>query len=118
MKPFAQYVLETFDELKELFIQKHKQYGDHDPLANFRNGALLKFHEDSAMCMYQIAKDYELKHIAHVYGHDAMDNKVDESLKDIAVYSIIELYLNELAKEEQAEMMSRAIAVSDTYDNK
>ena len=43
--------------------------------------------------MYEEAKAYARKHIAHVYAHDINGVKVDESLKDIALYSLIELYM-------------------------
>lgn len=98
---FTDFACNAFDELKELFKQKNQQYGNggtFNPLQNFELGA--------AMCngtpmgkaakyynMYEEAKAYERKHIAHVMGNGANGVKVDESLKDIAVYSVIELYM-------------------------
>lgn len=93
---FRKFVAETFDQLKAQFIEKNKQYGDVDPLANFRLGAALNYGDTSTEAMYETLKSYELKHVAHVYGHTANGSKADESLKDIAVYSVIALYLREL----------------------
>lgn len=49
--------------------------------------------EEAKSIMYEEAKAYARKHIAHVYAHDIDGVKVDESLKDIALYSLIELYM-------------------------
>ena len=57
-----------FRELANLFKEKNKQYGDKDPLANFRNGAMLQYGDDSREHMYETAKSYCLKHVAHVFG--------------------------------------------------
>ena len=50
--------------------------------------------------MFEELKAYAAKHIAFVYTHDIHGDKIAESLKDIAVYSLIGLYMAELAKEE------------------
>lgn len=102
MKDFREFVLDTFSELAEQFERKNRQYGDIDAIGDFRTGALTEYKNDSPNSMYKVAKHYALKHIAHVYGHDAFGDKVDESLKDIAIYSVIELYFHELAKQERA----------------
>lgn len=100
MKPdFVNFVTNMFDELKAQFIEKHKQYGDQDPLANFKRGAAIKYGGTDMNALYKMAQDYELKHIAHVFGHDVGGVKVDESLRDIAIYSIIQLYFVEMAKQ-------------------
>lgn len=100
---FIQFVCNTFDELKELFLKKNTQYGggsSYDPLQIFELGAAM--HKGSCLSldngdryrhMYEEAKGYERKHVAHVMGNDISAAKVDESLKDIAVYSVIELYM-------------------------
>lgn len=62
-------------------------------LANFRRGAMLNGRGNNYAAMYEEAKAYAAKHIAHVYAHDIDGVKVDESLKDIAIYSLIELYM-------------------------
>lgn len=82
-----------FDKLKETFVKKNKQYATSDPLANFRTGALLKYHAAGYAEMYEEAKDYQRKHIAHIMNNKIDGPKVEESLADNAVYSIIELYM-------------------------
>ncbi|HAM93227.1 MAG TPA: hypothetical protein DCQ00_06985 [Phascolarctobacterium succinatutens] len=84
-----------FRELANLFKEKNKQYGDKDPLANFRNGAMLQYGDDSREHMYETAKSYCLKHVAHVFGAGQTINeeKISESLGDIAVYCIIMQYM-------------------------
>lgn len=82
-----------FDKLKETFVNKNKQYATSDPLANFRTGALLKYHAAGYAEMYEEAKDYQRKHIAHIMNNKIDGPKVEESLADNAVYSIIELYM-------------------------
>lgn len=90
---FVAFVCKQLDELKEQFWEKHKQYSNSDPLANFRRGAMLNGRGNNYAAMYEEAKAYAAKHIAHVYAHDIDGVKVDESLKDIAIYSLIELYM-------------------------
>lgn len=102
---FVNFVCGKFDEVKELFLQKNKQYATAgDPLANFRTGALLRYHNNTPGNMYEAAKDYLGKHIAQVYNNGALGEKVDESLLDIANYAIIMLYLQKMARE-QANML-------------
>ena len=92
---FTDSCSDKFNELARLFKEKNKQYGDKDPLANFRNGAMLARGSDSWSDMYETAKSYCLKHVAHVFGKTQTidDDKLDESLGDIAVYCIIMLYM-------------------------
>lgn len=92
---FTDECLEEFAELAELFKRKNSQYGIKDQLGNFRNGAMLARGNDNWSDMYETAKSYCLKHIAHVFGKTQTidDDKLDESLRDIAVYSIIMLYM-------------------------
>lgn len=98
---FVDFVTKTLDELKLLFLEKHEQYSGHnDPLANFRIGAamtmacLIGHHESmDYRAMFDEALAYERKHIAHVIRGGVDGVKVVESLKDIAVYSIIEMYM-------------------------
>lgn len=100
---FIKFVCSTFDELKELFLKKNTQYGgdsSYEPLQNFALGAAMHRgsclsldHKDRYRHMYEEAKGYERKHIAHVMGNDITAAKVEESLKDIAVYSVIELFM-------------------------
>lgn len=97
---FIEFVCGTFDELKELFLKKNTQYGggsSYDPLQNFELGAAMHKgalnHDDKYKRMYEEAKAYERKHVAHVMGNDINASKAEESLKDIAVYSVIELFM-------------------------
>ena len=50
--------INKFHELANLFKAKNKQYGDKDQLANFRNGAMLQYGDDSWEHMYETAKSY------------------------------------------------------------
>lgn len=59
---------------------------------------MLRYGGDELPFMYEVALNYEGKHVAHVYNNGISGNKVDESLKDIAIYSIIELYLIKCTK--------------------
>ena len=61
---------------------------------------------DDAEGMFEELKAYAAKHIAFVYTHDIHGDKIAESLKDIAVYSLIGLYMAELAKAEDEETYS------------
>lgn len=101
---FIGFMAEKFDELSDLFEEKNKQYGEHDPLANFRTGAKLHGEADYA-AMFEEAKAYCRKHIAQVYGQGQnIDTpKVEESLQDIAVYSVIMLYMH-WAKQKESSL--------------
>lgn len=84
-----------FKMLQELFERKCRQYSAEGPLANFRKGALLNQGEAEYPQMYVEARNYMSKHVAHVYNNGIDGSGVDESLKDIAVYSMIMLYMRE-----------------------
>ncbi|WP_443684899.1 hypothetical protein [Phascolarctobacterium succinatutens] len=106
-KSLNEFVYEKLGELEKLFQKKHEQYSScSDELANFRRGALLNGHCDDAEGMFEELKAYMAKHIAFVYTHDIHGDKIAESLKDIAVYSLIGLYMAELAKAEDEETYS------------
>lgn len=106
-KGLSEFMYGQFDELKALFKKKHEQYSSGaDELANFRRGALLNGRADDAEGMFEELKAYAAKHIAFVYTHDIHGDKIAESLKDIAVYSLIGLYMAELAKAEDEETYS------------
>lgn len=91
---FVDFVVKEFGDLAELFKSKQEQYGGRDPLANFRTGALMHAGTDTWSAMYDEAKSYQRKHVAHVENCNILGPKVDESLKDIAVYSVIMLYMH------------------------
>lgn len=105
--PFIDFVTKTLDELKVLFLEKHEQYGRwYDPLTNFRTGAAMVRPYDlgandalAYTAMFNEALAYERKHIAHVINSGVQGVKVTESLKDIAVYSVIEMYIAKLFQE-------------------
>lgn len=100
-KHMSEFVCQQLDELEALFKKKHEQYSSGaDELANFRRGALLNGRDDDAEGMFEELKAYMAKHIAFVYTHDIHGDKITESLKDIAVYSLIGLYM---AKQEDEE---------------
>lgn len=106
-KGLSEFMYGQFDELKALFKKKYEQYSSGaDELANFRRGALLNGRSDDAEGMFEELKAYAAKHIAFVYTHDIHGDKIAESLKDIAVYSLIGLYMAELAKAENEETYS------------
>lgn len=109
---YVAFVSDTFDELKELFIEKNCQYGSGEPLENLKLGAILEeatynneepFPQSCSEApplewlwwerMWKEASNYERKHIVHLAMHGVEGDKVDESLKDIAVYSVIKLYI-------------------------
>lgn len=99
---FTEFVTKTFDELKELFLKKNEQYAGLDPLANFSTGAKLIYGDDGYPAMFQEAMSYQRKHIAHMTNNGIGGEKVDESLRDIAVYSVILLYMWHKRYEEPA----------------
>ena len=100
-KGLSEFMDSQLDELEALFKKKHEQYSSGaDELANFRRGALLNGRDDDAEGMFEELKAYMAKHIAFVYTHDIHGDKITESLKDIAVYSLIGLYM---AKQEDEE---------------
>lgn len=104
---YVAFVSKTFDELKELFVAKNSQYGSGEPLENLKLGAILKgagaFPKSYSEAnrrevlwwerIWEEISGYERKHIIHVAMHGVMGDKVDESLKDIAVYSVMKLYI-------------------------
>lgn len=105
-KHMSEFVCQQLDELEALFKKKHEQYSSGaDELANFRRGALLNGRTDDAEGMFEELKAYMAKHIAFVYTHDIHGDKIAESLKDIAVYSLIGLYMVEISRTKEEEMM-------------
>lgn len=104
------FVCQQLDELKALFLQKQDQYAtEEDELANFRCGALLNGRDDDEAGMFEELKGYMSKHIAFIYSHDIHGEKVAESLKDIAVYSLIALYMKDLTTIKTSKIDNNAI---------
>lgn len=117
----SEFVCQQLGELEKLFTEKHEQYSSGaDELANFRRGALLNGRADDAEGMFEELKAYMAKHIAFVYTHDIHGDKIAESLKDIAVYSLIGLYMVEIAriKEEMMQAHRDCVAALCRYQGK
>ena len=97
---YVNYIVGVLDELKEQFKNKNAQYGeDRDPLIIFRTGAQMNGTPPNYERMFEEAFAYERKHLAHVKVHGIHGDKVEESLKDIIIYSAIQLYMCKKAKE-------------------
>ena len=106
---FVDFIYNKFEELKVLFINKHKQYGTYNPLANFYTAAMMNNADTGGVApenkialiakMYEEAKNFQRKHIAHIQNNRIYGAKVAESLQDIAVYSVIMLYMETKYKE-------------------
>lgn len=104
----AGYINAKAGELIDLMERKHDQYAaSNDDLANFRAGALLHSGSSDYYEMYEESKAYCRKHIAHVYGkgQDINTDKLMESLGDIVVYSLIQMYMVEKHYMECREML-------------
>ena len=102
---FKDFVLSKFDELKTKFKLKNEQYqgSNADQLANFRIGARIKYGDASYENMYECAKDYVRKHIAYIESHNIMGKTVQDSLKDIATYAVIMLYMRRCAEQQSKQ---------------
>ena len=101
MTNFTEFVTQKFNELSEKFSKKNQQYaGSADPLANFSTGARLKYGKAGMPEMYETLKDYARKHIAYVETHGLDGNSLQDSLEDIAVYSVIALYMRACYEDE------------------
>lgn len=112
-KGLSEFMYGQLDELEELFKTKHEQYSSGaDELANFRRGALLNGRGDDAEGMFEELKAYAAKHIAFVYTHDIHGDKITESLKDIAVYSLIGLYMVEISRTKEEMMQAHRDCVA------
>lgn len=112
-KGLSKFMYSQLGELGELFQKKHEQYSSGaDELANFRRGALLNGRGDDAEGMFEELKAYMAKHIAFVYTHDIHGDKIAESLKDIAVYSLIGLYMVELLRTKEEMMQAHRDSVA------
>lgn len=112
-KGLSEFIYGQIDELEGLFKKKHEQYSSGaDELANFRRGALLNGRTDDAEGMFEELKAYAAKHIAFVYTHDIHTDKIAESLKDIAVYSLIGLYMVEISRTKEEMMQAHRDCVA------
>jgi hypothetical protein len=83
-------VEKVLDDISKMFRQKNKQYRtNNDDLANFTKGALMLGYEANEIGRFEALKGYVLKHISKVYNGTLDEDKMDESIMDIAVYFII-----------------------------
>jgi len=87
-------VLRIFDELKELHIAKDADYAGGEPLSNFRRseqfgipawkGCLVRMSDKWSRLVSLVGKDGK---------HEVAGESIEDTLKDLAVYSIITLAL-------------------------
>lgn len=103
---FPDMVCQIYDDEKELFLRKNRQYGQGDPLANFRAGAALQGLDGECLddC-FKTLLGYADKHIAFVHGERLdeaeLNEKVAESLGDIANYCVIGLAMWKMKQGEE-----------------
>ena len=87
-------VLRIFDELKELHIAKDADYAGGEPLSNFRNcekfgipawkGCLVRMSDKWSRLVSLVGKEGK---------HAVVGESIEDTLQDLAVYSIIALAL-------------------------
>jgi hypothetical protein len=83
-------VEDVLDEISRMFRNKNAQYRTtDDDLANFTKGALMLGYEANEIGRFEALKGYVLKHISKVYNGKLNEDKMDESIMDIAVYFIL-----------------------------
>jgi hypothetical protein len=86
--------------ISKMFRAKNEQYRSaDDDLANFTTGAMLRYGKADMPARFEALKDYVSKHIAKVYNGKLLDDKMDESILDIAVYFIIAAVMHKRAKQ-------------------
>ena len=89
---------EVLCAISRLFDNKNAQYRTNDDdLANFTTGALLRYGKADMPARFEALKDYVEKHISKVYNGRLLDDKMDESIMDIAVYFIIAAVMHKRA---------------------
>ncbi len=92
-------VAQILFEIEELFKNKNDQYRTNDDdFANFTTGAMLRYGKADMPAKFETLKDYVSKHIAKVYNGGLLDNKMDESIMDVAVYFILAAVMHRRAK--------------------
>jgi len=89
-------VLKIFDDLKELHIAKDADYAGDEPLSNFRRceafgipawkGCLVRMADKYSRLVSLVGKDG---------AHEVPGEGIEDTLKDLAVYSILVLALME-----------------------
>ena len=97
-------VLKVLVHIGNLFEAKNEQYRTNDDdLANFTTGAMLRYGKADMPARFETLKDYVLKHISKVYNGGLLDDKMDESIIDIAVYFILAAVMHKRATNKQEE---------------
>lgn len=92
-------VEEVLDEIAKLFRNKNEQYRTNaDDLANFTKGALMLGYDANELGRFEALKGYVAKHLAKVYDGKLGDDKMDESIMDIAVYFILAAVMHKRMK--------------------
>lgn len=95
-------VLEIFEELVELHVAKDSDYGGNEPLGNFKRcevfgipawkGCLVRMSDKWSRLLSLVAKDGD---------HAVAGEGLEDTLKDLAVYSVITLALMDEANRRQ-----------------
>ena len=102
MNKLHEDVKEVLAQIELLFNTKNEQYRSaDDDLANFTTGAMLRYGKADMPAKFEALKDYVSKHIAKVYNGSLLDDKMDESIMDIAVYFIIAAVMHKRAKQRE-----------------
>lgn len=100
MNKLHEDVKEVLAQIELLFGAKNEQYRSaDDDLANFTKGAMLRYGRRDLPAKFEALKDYVNKHISKVYNGKLMDDKMDESIMNIAVYFIIAAVMHKRAKQ-------------------
>lgn len=98
-------VEEVLGSISKLFRNKNKQYRTNaDDLANFTKGAYLLGREADEAGRFAALKGYVAKHIAKVYDGELGDDKMDESIMDIAVYFVLAAVMHKRMKASEANV--------------
>lgn len=94
LRPGSREFIAVLDEIKRLHLAKTLDYGeDEDALANIRNGAEVVNIDAWKACLIRMAdKMQRLKAYCH-NGRVEFDG-IEDTLKDIAAYSVISLVLH------------------------
>ena len=102
MNKLHEEVMDVLVNIEKLFEKKNEQYrAADDDLANFTTGAMLRYGKSDMPAKFETLKDYVSKHIAKVYNDTLLGDKMDESIRDIAVYFIIAAVMHKRAKQEK-----------------
>lgn len=98
MNKLHEDVKDVLVHIEQLFEAKNEQYRTNDDdLANFTTGAMLRYGKANMPAKFETLKDYVAKHISKVYNGGLFDDKMDESIMDIAVYFILAAVMHKRA---------------------